>query len=310
VEISSRLTQQLKGRNDLLSLNRLYFDMLWKQLDWAEYEAEVRTSDAAIRLASEIGVPPVQYSTLKALGLLQLGRYGEAWESLEREVVDSEHPFGQAMQILGIAQYHWELQAFDEAARACRELQQRATLLHRAWMRRFAAGLLVRCLARRGELSESSRREIQGELGRLGERVLREVKAEAMLAEGRSEAALLEAAALADEARTGDHMAKLLTALELQAQALLYLGRAGELLPLLEEGGRLAHERKALSMAWKFLYLKGRALKALGDQDGAREALSEGVAIIRRIGESIRDSEAKRRFFDSPPVASVMEVSE
>jgi class 3 adenylate cyclase len=305
-----RLVKQLKERNELFHLNELYFDMMWTQIEWADYAFAVETSNLAIHLAQEIGVPPVQYPTLRAVALLQLGRYGEAWESLQEEVTDSDHPFGKAMQALGVAQYHWELQAFEEAARACRDLQQRATKLRRAWMSRRAAGLLARSLAHRGGLDASTRREIQQEVERLGGRVPHEVTAEILLAEGKADGALREASAMADEARAGDRMADLLRAFELQARALLNLRRPREAADLLLEGCKLARERQALSTAWRLLALKGRALRESDDPEGAKQAFRESAAIIRHVGDSIRDSQERARFFASDSVASVLEGSD
>jgi hypothetical protein len=37
--------------------------------------------------------------------LLGLGRYGEAWVSLQREVVDDEHRFGRVVHDLGAGLY-------------------------------------------------------------------------------------------------------------------------------------------------------------------------------------------------------------
>jgi tetratricopeptide (TPR) repeat protein len=308
-DLATRLVKQLKERKDLFRLNRLYFGMMWKQLDWAEYEREVETSEAGIRLAEEIGVLPVQYHTLRALALLQLGRYGEAWESLQSEVIDQEHPFGRAMQALGIAQYHWELRDYDETVRDCRDLQQRAMKLRRAWMSRWAGGMLARSLVRRGVLDPTSRREIQAEVKSLGERVPREVTTEVLLAEGESEAALREAVVLTNEAKGGDHIARLIMGLELQARALVLLKRSTEALGVIEEGERLSKERQALSFAWRFLALKGGAFRGLEDKDGARRAFDESASIIRTIGNSIQEPESKSAFLADPSVSDVLGAS-
>jgi len=305
----ARLVQRLKERNDLLRLNRLYFQMMWTQLDWAEYERTVETCDTAIRLAEELGLPPVQYPTLRALALMSLGRFGEAWESLEREVVDPAHPFGQAMQVLGIAQYRWELEDFDGAAGACRDLQRRATALRRTWMNRWAEGLLARSLAQRAGVDAPSRREAQEEAERISAHAPPEVRGEVLLAAGKPEAALGEAAALGDEARRGDHTGDLLAALALQSRALLDLGRSREALAVVEEGARLADERRVLSVRWKLLSLKGRALRALDLGEDARQAFRDAADIVRRLGASIREPEVRARFLASPSVAFVLEAS-
>ncbi len=309
-EFAARLVRELRAQNDLFRLNRLYFELMWTQIDWGEYEAAVATSDAAIRLAAEILVPPVQYPTLKAMALLSLGRYGEAWESLQGEVVDSEHPFGRAMQVLGIAHYYWELQDLDRAEQACRDLQKRATQLHRAWMNRAAAGWLARSKARRGELDDTSKCAIQGELERLGGKLPHDVEAEVLLAEGKYEQALAGATAFADEARGGERVGDLLIADELKARALLYLKRPGEAVGLLKESVRLAQDCHALPAAWKLLALRAQAFRdAKNEADGQQDSL-EAAGILKRVGDTIRDPEERARFFTRNSVPSVLGSSE
>lgn len=309
-ERGNRLAKQLKGRNDLFRLNMLNFTMMWMQLDWGEYESSVKTCDEAIRLAKEIGVPPVQYPTLRAMAMLQLGEYGKAWESLQNEVVDPDHPFGQAMQTLGVAEYYWELQAFDKAAQACRELQQRAQSLRRDWMSRWAAGLLARSLSRRGKQDTAANDEITKELERFKGRVPHEVMAEVLLAEGKAEEALGEARAFVEEARHEDHTTDLLVGLELQARALLAQERQEEAVALTTEGYQVAKEHRNRSIGWRLLAIEGRALKLTGDEKGARESFNKAASIARIIGDSIHDPQARANFFGSPFVASTLEASE
>lgn len=308
-ERGETLARKLKDRKDLFRLNGLYFSLMWKQLDWGEYESSSRTCDAAIRLANEIGVLPVQYPTLKAMALLQLGRYGEAWESLQGEVADSAHPFGQAMQTLGMAEYFWEIQDFDEASAACRDLQRRAASLRRAWMIRWAAGLHARTLARRGELTGLSRDEIKKEVERFQGRVPREVLAETLLAEGKAEEALNEARAFAEEARSTEHVTDLLLAFELQARALVYLGRLSDVDILTEEACRLATEHGNLSIGWRLLELRGRTLQTLKDKESSGKAFKEAASIVHRIGNTIPDPH-RPKFFASDLVVSVLKESQ
>jgi hypothetical protein len=63
-------------------------------------------------------------------------------------------------------------------------------------------------------------------------------------------------------------------------------------------------------MVWRLLALKGRALSDVGDPVGAKQAFSEAAAVVKRVGDSIRDQQLKRGFFASPQVASVLERSE
>ncbi len=307
---SARLVRQLKDRHELFRLNSLYFSMMWAQLAWGEFDRAVETCDLGIRLAEEIGVPPVQYPTLKAFALLRLGRYGEAWEALHREVTDPDHLLGQAMQALGIGLYYLELQAYEQAVEVFRDLLQRAKQLRRAWMTEWGTALLARSLLRARRLDADALEEIKEGLRVLGLQVPHDVTAEILLAEGKTKAALVEVEAAVVEAKKGNRTADLLDGLELQVRVLLDLGRTNEGLNLVEDACRMAEERHALSMVWRLLALKGRALSNAEDSAGAREALSAAAATVRRVGDSISDPQLKRGFFASPSVASVLRVSE
>ena len=72
---SARMVQQYSARHDLSRLKEVYFGMMWSNIVWGRPEEAVACCDEGIRLAGELGVPPVQYPTLKALALLRLGRY-------------------------------------------------------------------------------------------------------------------------------------------------------------------------------------------------------------------------------------------
>ena len=303
---SARLIRQLKERRELFRLNTLYFGLMWADLDWAEYERGVEVCDAGLRLAEEIGVPPVQYSTLKALSLLGLGRYGNAWEALQREVTDEDHPFGRAMQALGLGEYYFELQAYDSALEATRDLLRRAKELKRAWMTRRGTELLARILLWARAPEADALREVKESLRPLGEKIPHLVTAEIWMAEGNSEAARSESELAATEAKVGDHTAVLLEALELEGRALLELGRASEARTVAEEALRMARERHALPMVWRLLALQGRTLSSESLTAEARAAFSEAAATIRRIGDSIPDPQLKQRFLASPAVAPVL----
>jgi class 3 adenylate cyclase/tetratricopeptide (TPR) repeat protein len=307
---SARLVRQLKERQDPFRLNLLYFSMMWAQLDWAEFERAVETCDAGIRLTEEIGVPPVQYPTLKAVALAHLGRFGEAWEALQREVTDAEHPFGRAMQALGMGVYYFELQAGERATEALRDLLQRARGLRRAWMTRWGLVLLARSLLRTRPLDPATVREIREELRVLGPQVPHDVSAEILLAEKQAEAALLDAEAAVVEASAEDRTADLLDARELQVRVLLELGRATEALSRVEEACRIAEERHALSLVWRLQALKARALAKVGNSTEASEAVSQAAANVRRLGDTIRDPQLRHEFFAAPSVASVLRTAE
>src|SRR5262249_4836532 len=91
VVIEERLLAELEAR-DLPKLNLALFTALAMRMAWGDFTEGIMHADRATAVALQLGVPPVQYPTFKAICLLGLGRYGEAWASLQAEVVDDEHP--------------------------------------------------------------------------------------------------------------------------------------------------------------------------------------------------------------------------
>jgi predicted ATPase/class 3 adenylate cyclase len=305
----TRLIQTLKDRHDFHRLNILYFVMMWQNLDWAEYERAVEVCDLGIQLAAAIGVPPVQYPTLKALALLELGRYGEAGDSLTHEVIDAEHPFGQAMQTLGLGTYYLELRAFDRAEMTFRDLLVRAAKLRRAWMRGWALRGIARSLVRSGRIKQGEWEEIQRQLKDAGLRVDAAVKSEVLLSLGRPLEALQTARESMVEAKDEESLAEELSAMESEAAALLADRKAKEAAEVADRACRNSERHRGLSRLWRLLDLKSRALQELRDETGALTARQKAREVLREVGGSIADSDLKRGFFADPLVHAILEPS-
>jgi hypothetical protein len=64
--------------------------MMWSTYAAARLERCVEICDAGTELAYRIGTLPVQYGTIKAMALLDLGRFDDALLALDEEVADEE----------------------------------------------------------------------------------------------------------------------------------------------------------------------------------------------------------------------------
>src|SRR5262249_20883443 len=155
---------------------------------------------AGIRLAGETGAPPVQFPTWRALALLNLGRYGEAWESLQQEVADDAHPFGRAMKDLGTGLYFLELMAYEKASEVLRDVVEQARRLKAAWMRHWAQGAGVGALVQAGQLDETELDRITRDLQETGATLPPAILAEIRLSQGNLEEALEAAEGLCAQA--------------------------------------------------------------------------------------------------------------
>ncbi len=301
---SARLVSQLKERRELHRLNELYFSMMWSHLRWGSFERCVETCDAGIKLAAEIGVPPVQYPTLKALALLQLGRYGEAWQALQREVTDEAHAFGQAMQVLGAGMYYFELLAYERSAEVFRDLIARGTRLRRAWMRSWGGDMLARSLLRAGTIDAAILAQIQANLDSIGLKLAQVATAEILLANGKPDKALPHAEAAAELAKQRDELPEYVASLEVKSRILLALGRAAEAAAAAAAALRIATELRARPMVWRLRVANGRALLQLEKTDAAAAAFRSAAETIQGVADSINDPALKEGFLTSPEVAS------
>ena len=289
----------LKARRDPLRLKEHYFWLMWLYWMRAELDRCVEVCDLGIELSDQLGSEPVQYPTIKALALMDLGRFDEAWASLQGEVADEAHRFGAAVKQLGIAVYLERVGAIDAAFDQAKETLKEAQALKRTWMQRWLVDLLEVLAARRGEDPPA---DFQGEYAP-GFSASPIAGAERKLLEGDPESALQMAEDLAPKmGGVGMRNAKL-QALVLSARALEKLGRtddaalrATETLVELDEVG-------FRSLAWRLRALRARALAGTGDSAGADRERTKALEIVTAMGGTIPDPE-HRAAFESDPVAA------
>lgn len=135
--------RRLIARRDPVRLNAYYFRMMWMTLNLGWLEKCVEICNAGIALAYRIGALPVQYPTIKAMALIELGRLSEAWASLDEEIADEAHRFGAALRDLGRLQYELALGARDSVLERAPRVIAEAHALKRAWMLAWIARTLA-----------------------------------------------------------------------------------------------------------------------------------------------------------------------
>jgi tetratricopeptide (TPR) repeat protein len=308
------IKRRLEARHDLRRLNELHFMFMWWYLASGKFEQTVTCCDAAIRLAGEIGAPPVQYPTLKAIALLRLGRYGEARAALQQEVADEEHPFGRAMQELGLGLYYADLMAYDRAAAILRDVYVKATRLRRVWMKHWSHQVLALAVIH-GERSDqttipSSPEDVAHAVALPlwdGAALTEAVMADVLVSQGRLEEALQHVDQAIVEAPESGLWSDYVTTLEVKLRILVRLGRSAAALDLSNEALRLAEEMSYLSLVWRIQAVRAEALAQLGDAAGAAQARGAAAEVIRVLAASIDDAALKEGFLAAPQVAAVLD---
>lgn len=307
--LAEELAKHLEQRRDLLRLKEVYFGLMWTHLQRGNFGRCVECCDAGIRLAAEVGVPPVQYPTLKGLALLGLGRYDAARECLGREVADEAHRLGSAFKDYGMGVYFLELMAYEKASKLFESVAEQARHIGRAWLRCGAQVHLARSLIRAGQLDEAKLETISQDLATMGGTLPPDVTAEIAFSAGRLGEALEQAQKASSEAeekaRRPDHIA----ALELQLRVLLRLDRPRDVVALADEGIRMAEEVSYLPMVWRIRAAKARALEMLGEDDAVAQEYEAAAAVLRELAHSIGNAELKQGFMSNPLVSPIIVAS-
>ncbi len=131
------------AHRDPVRLNALYFRMMWSTFRQARLERCVEICDAGIELAYRIGTLPVMYPTIKALALIEGGRFDQAWDSLGQEIADDAHRFGAAVRDFGKLRYEISVGDFEAALGRAPHVISEAKVLMRAWMLSSISGWIA-----------------------------------------------------------------------------------------------------------------------------------------------------------------------
>jgi tetratricopeptide (TPR) repeat protein len=297
----------LEQRADPIALKEHYWHGMWTSRTLGEFELCIEVCDGGMRIADRLGVAPVMYPTIKALALLDLGRFGDAAESLAQEVV--AEPFGVAMQKLGEAAYFTEVHAFEEGAAAARESLALADRFRRRWMQGLSLGYLVRSLLGEGRSAEASEEYTAVSpppdlATRSSGRLRGVICAEVLAAEGDADAALDEIDRHIERADRLGLRRDLTLGRECRSRLLLLADRYDD---AASEADRCIDDASATgfrTILWRGYAARARARAALGDRRGADEDRGLAFGEVRELAASIPDGALAARFLGHSDVVA------
>jgi class 3 adenylate cyclase len=296
----------LEDRNDLVALNEHAFYSMWTYLRRLRLEECVACCDEGFRLARRIGAEPVQYGTIKALALIELGRFGDAWEALESEIADEAHPFGRTFREMGEAVYFLESGDYAQAAAKAQKVIPQAEALGRAWMIPWARTVLAGALLQGGSAGGQNGEDTLQAAEDVGLPGARRPSVDALLAQGAAEEALRFCdEAIAASARSGATRDRL-PMMERRARALLLLGRAAEALETCESALAEAEPANARLMTWRLQAARAGALARIGDNDGSSAAKARAASVVNEVARTIANAAARKRFLAQPAAREVL----
>jgi class 3 adenylate cyclase/tetratricopeptide (TPR) repeat protein len=304
------LLADLEARHDLRRQKEVYWRLMIGHGFQGNYRRVVECCDASVRLAGEIGVPPVMYPSNKAMALLCLGRYGEAWRSLQEEVADEAHRLGAGMRDLARSTYYLDLMALDRAEEVARGVIELGRLLSRLWMSRWGQILLTTALLRAGKLEAAMLTAITGELETAGWPLPVELLAEVSLAEGRPDEALQRAEKAILDRSDGGNQYDRVVGMEMKLRALTRLDQAAEAVAVAEDALRIADDGGYLPLVWRLREAKAEALSALGETDAAAWEYQAAARVIRELAESVEDADLRQGFLARARVAVILAAAE
>jgi class 3 adenylate cyclase/tetratricopeptide (TPR) repeat protein len=306
VVLEERLLAELEAR-DLPRLNHALFTVLAMRMRWGDFAEGIARADRATLVAAQLGLPPVQYPTFKAICLLGLGRYGEAWASLQHEVVDDEHRFGRLVRDLGIGLYLVQLFDHAGAADVLIDVANRSRELRRLWIEDWAEAAKGLAFARLGRVDEVDWARFDFESSRLGAPRARVAGANAALAIGALDDALSRAHSAITCATEHDAAHEKVAAQVVAALALQGLERPTEALAVVSEALASARKKGYGPLLWQLCAVRGRALAALDRPDEAERELQQAAALVHTLAETIDDPEHRQSFLASSDVVALTE---
>jgi tetratricopeptide (TPR) repeat protein len=300
-QIGEELRTQLEQRNDLPRLNRTLFRLMFTHLGLGNFKKCVETCDAGVEVAKRIGVPPVQYATIRAFALIWLGRFDEARASLEKEIADDAHRFGRAFRDTGYGIYYLEMHAYRKASETFKSSIEQADQVGRAWLVDVGRYHLARTL-------------LDSETGKVSEieEILNHFDPSDMfraLIFGKhaySNGEFVQAVEIADKiiefgGENGRRPA-LAEGLLLKTMALLASGQPEPALEVAQEGIAVADEIKYLPILWRLHLNKAQALEGLDKESESEHEFDAASKIINELAANISEESLRRSFLSDSEV--------
>ena len=292
---------RLVALRDPIRLNALYFRMMWATLGAGRFERCVEICDAGVELAHRIGTLPVQYPTIKAMALMEMGRFDAAWTAVDAEIADESHRFGAALQAMGRMHYEITVGALPAALDRAPHVIAESRVLERMWMLAWISrGLSTAAPLYAGDAATLVRIEsLVAAAGRppgfTGLAALALAKGD--LVEARALLAKLQPA-LNTETMVSDQF----TFLSVSAALDRAEGNAGAARESLRAGVKLARETGAVQRLWQLLGQLALAEDALGDGGAAATSRAEARARLASVAETVADP-SHRALMTTGPLA-------
>ena len=248
----------------------------------------------------------MQYGTIKALALIEQGRYDLVDAALAQEVTDDAHPFGQACQALARALFLCAIEAWEPAATAALDAMQQASNLSRIWMQLglLAAASTVAAHAGAAHADDTVKAEIDA-IRAIGDAIgLRPgtlADAEAELASGRPDDARVPSGTQRRRRRSR-RVGTPTRHARWSASPAAWTDLAGwdEAVAVCDRGLALTEPSGQLPLVWKLRGCRSHALAQLGREGEAATERAKAATEFATLADRIGDPELREWFVRQP----------
>ena len=277
---------------------------MWTYWGAAQFVDCIACCDRATALASRLGIPPVQYGTIKSFALVDLGRFDEAWQALEQEVADDEHPFGQAFQHLGRTFWYAGAGDFERVICDVPRILADAAKLQRTWMIPWADDLLASAIV--ASSPEGASEALRAKAKPSSRHLAGESLVAAHLVSGNAEAALAESERRLPQLQAEGRLRAYWIFEELRVQALLALNRFHDVCSAVEAALSFVAPLGWRTLAWRLQASRAAALAKLGDISAAAERRT-AVELLTAVASTLHDTSVRGRFLSQRAAARLLE---
>ena len=293
---------RLEAQRDPIRLKEHLFWMIGPTRLAGRLERSVEVADRAIELAAKLGLPPVQYPTFKALALIALGRFGEAWASIGEEVTGGGYRFGAALQQWGYFCLRCQVGAVRRALEDAEVLIAESRALNRSWMIDGVVEQLVTASARAGLHLEAldllARAAPEKPPRRLS-------SAHMALADGDPQAALELARKVESAAAGKNAMLISADAGELTTLSLVRLERWDEAVQEADRQIAFCEKSGYRNLHWRMLAARADAHTGSGNQALAQQDRAAAASLVSALAGTMPSAELHEAFLSQPAAGAL-----
>jgi tetratricopeptide (TPR) repeat protein len=298
--------RRLEKRRDPIRLKEHLFCMIHPSRNAGHLERSVEICDRAIELAEQLGVPPVQYPTLKSYALIALGKYEEAWASIEQEVVGEGYRFASALQRYGFFYFRSQL-GDTEVLNEMESLLAECRSLNRIWMVESIVDIVATLASKSGSLNKGlSLLDALAPDINLGA----QAAAEVVLARGNVDDALAQANQLRESCKASAMRLLEADAVDLAIRCLVRLERFEEARQEADHVIEFCRETGYLHLLWRLLVSRMTASAKLGDSQSALHDRQSAKDMANEIARRIPKREHQQAFLAQPLMIALSDTGQ